>query len=281
MYQTIAVAGLGLIGGSMVKAVREYLPQTRVLGYELRQEVCDRALEESTIQAANDWEGLRQADLLLLALFPGQAMDFAAAHASRLRPGCVVIDLCGVKEAVCPTLEKLCLAHSLVYIGGHPMAGRERSGYDAALTNLYRGASMILVPTAASTPQAMEEASEFFTALGFGRIEVTTAEHHDRMIAFTSQLVHAVSNCYIKSPSAPDHHGYSAGSYRDLTRVARLDPAMWTELFLWNRQALLEEMDQLTLHLGQLRQAIDRGDREEVSRLLDEGNRRKIEIDGV
>ena len=105
MYQTIAVAGLGLIGGSMVKAVREYLPQTRVLGYELRQEVCDRALEESTIQAANDWEGLRQADLLLLALFPGQAMDFAAAHASRLRPGCVVIDLCGVKEAVCPTLE--------------------------------------------------------------------------------------------------------------------------------------------------------------------------------
>lgn len=281
MYQTIAVAGLGLIGGSMVKAVREYLPQTRVLGYELRQEVCDRALEESTIQAANDWEGLRQADLLLLALFPGQAMDFAAAHASRLRPGCVVIDLCGVKEAVCPTLEKLCLDHGLVYIGGHPMAGRERSGYDAALTNLYRGASMILVPTAASTPQAMEEASEFFTALGFGRIEVTTAEHHDRMIAFTSQLVHAVSNCYIKSPSAPDHHGYSAGSYRDLTRVARLDPAMWTELFLWNRQALLEEMDQLTLHLGQLRQAIDRGDREEVYRLLDEGNRRKIEIDGV
>ncbi len=281
MFQTIAVAGLGLIGGSMVKAIRQYLPEAQVLGYELRQEVCRQALEEGTIHSANDWDALGKADLLLLALFPGQAMDFAASHSRQLRAGCTVIDLCGVKEAVCPVLEKLCLEGGFSYIGGHPMAGRELSGYGASLTNLYRGASMILVPTAATGSRTLEEASAFFTALGFGRIQVTTAEHHDRMIAFTSQLVHAVSNCYIKSPCAPDHHGYSAGSYRDLTRVARLDPAMWSELFLWNRQALLEEMDQLTFHLGQLRQAIAEGDRQRVYSLLEEGSRRKEKIDPI
>ena len=274
---TVGVVGLGLIGGSMAKALTRRLG-ARVYGYDRAEEVLDQALADGAI--AQKEGPLAEVDLLLLALYPDDITDFIRREGARLRPGCRVIDLCGVKGAVCREMEGECLARGLEFIGGHPMAGREKSGFAAALETLFDGASMILVPTRASTKEGVDFARKLFLRLGFGRVVETTAEHHDEMIAFTSQLAHVVSSCYIKSPRAVDHAGYSAGSYQDLTRVARLNPQMWTELFLANYRALGREIDDMIAHLQQYRDALARQDAEALYRLLEEGAKRKAEIDG-
>ena len=191
----------------------------------------------------------------------------------------MVIDLCGVKGYICGALGPFCAQRGIVFIGGHPMAGREFSGYDAAQPGLFQGASMLLVPTEAGSARQAEAFEPFFRSLGFEKVVVTTAENHDRMIAFTSQLAHVVSNAYVKSPEAEKHDGYSAGSYKDLTRVARLNEGMWSELFLCNREALLDELNGIIGHLEEYRDALEKGDRDGLQRLLKAGSDRKKRID--
>lgn len=275
---TVGMVGLGLIGGSMAKALTRRLG-ARVYGYDRSEQVLDQALAAGDI--AQKAGPLGELDVLLLALYPEDIIAFVRRQAAALRPGCRIIDLCGVKGVICRSLEDECAARGLEFIGGHPMAGREKSGYGAALETLFDGASMILVPTRASTRAGLDFARELFLALGFGRVVETTAENHDRMIAFTSQLAHVISSCYMKSPRAEYHEGYSAGSYQDLTRVARLNPNMWTQLFLANSQALGQEIDDMIAHLRQYRDALARQDAGEVYRLLEEGTRRKEKIDGA
>ena len=155
------------------------------------------------------------------------------------------------------------------------MAGREVSGYKASDADLYKGASMLLVPTEASTPEIVKQVKAMFSQIGFGQLVITTPEHHDRMIAYTSQLCHVVSSAYIKSPSELEHKGYSGGSYRDLTRVAYLNETMWTELFIENKQALVPEIDEIIHHLTEYRDAIAGEDADTLFRLLKEGRQRK------
>lgn len=274
----IGIVGLGLIGGSMAKTVKRCVKDSQVAGYDLDKSVEEKALRDGAIDRAGV-EAVLETDFIMVALYPRQAVEFVKRYADRMREHTLVMDLCGVKQMVCRELGPFCAQRDLWFVGGHPMAGREFSGYDYTLSTLFSGASMILTPTEASDEALMEGLKGFFHQLEFGKVVVTTAENHDRMIAFTSQLAHVVSNAYIKSPEADRHQGYSAGSYKDLTRVARLNEEMWAELFLCNREPLLDEIDTIIGNLKQVREALDQGDVPRLRKLLKEGSDRKKAID--
>lgn len=269
---TVAIAGLGLIGGSMAKALHARTPHT-VLGYDHAPETLRMALNDGVITAAT--EDFSAADIVLVALRPGDAVAFLQAHAASLRPGTLVVDLCGVKRTVCDAARALFADSGVHYIGGHPMAGREVSGYENALPHLYEGASMILTPDSSTPPEALEKASAFFHSLGFRHMEVTTPERHDEMIAYTSQLAHVVSNAYVQSPVSRNWEGFSAGSFKDLTRVAKLDESMWTELFLCNADYLTGQLDVLVETLTHFRDLIQNGNAAELQEMLRRGREMK------
>ena len=275
----IAVVGLGLIGGSIAKAIKKYTPHT-VLGADTDEAVLYKARLLDAIDAELTDERLGICDWVIVATSPRVAVEWVRGHADRFRPGAIVMDVCGVKRAVCEPLWALAAQTGFTFIGGHPMAGREVSGFDHASAELFRDASMLLTPPKGADIALLERLKKFWCALGFGGVVVTTPENHDRVIAYTSQLAHIASSAYIKSPTALDHIGFSAGSYKDMTRVAKLDPALWTELFLDNRDNLLQEMDTLIGSLTAYRDALAAGDAEPLRRLLNEGRERKLQADG-
>ncbi len=274
MDKTVLIVGLGLIGGSMAKAIRAKTG-CRILGDDCSQQVLSDALNSGVIDAYSSEETIQEADFIIVGLYPHDTVQYILSHLPHCKPGCTIIDLCGVKQYICDAVVAPAQAHDIAFIGGHPMAGREFSGFAYAQADLFQDASMILVPNPSVSEQKLAEAEAFFHQIGFGKLVRTTAEQHDKMIAFTSQLAHIVSSAYIKSPEALRHTGYSAGSYRDLTRVARLNENMWTELFLHNRPALLDEIDEIILHLQEYREAIDQGQEAELRQLLKEGRERK------
>lgn len=273
----IGIVGLGLIGGSMAKTIKR-CTEYQVCGYD----IAPNTMEKAFCDGAVDEIGLTSiftCDLTFIALYPKQTIDFVKTHAEQWQKGTALVDLCGVKKYVCDQLGSFCLQKGLSFVGGHPMAGREFSGYDYTLPSLFSGASMILTPTQASNDALIKQLENFFASLQFGKVVVTTAQNHDKMIAFTSQLAHVVSNAYIKSPEADRHNGYSAGSYKDLTRVARLNEEMWTELFLCNQEALLAEIDTIIENLAQVRNALEKEDADTLKTLLKAGSDRKKTID--
>ena len=274
---TIGVVGLGLIGASMAKTIRQHL-DCRLYGYDLNQDVMQAAEKEGVIDGVLDDERLETCRYLFIALYPAAAVDYVSAHGTHIGRETLVMDLCGVKRAVCIPMTMLAEQYDFSYIGGHPMAGTEKTGYQNSRADMFDHASMILVPCRAGE-EKMEEAKRLVLALGFGKATLSTMEEHDRIIAYTSQLAHVVSNAYVKSPTALLHHGFSAGSYRDLTRVAWLNETMWTELFLDNDAYLLEELDTLIETLGTYRDALLRRDRDGLKALLKEGRERKEKID--
>lgn len=274
----IGIVGLGIIGGSLAYAISEYTAHT-VIGCDLDAATLESALAAGAISACAPPHGLGGCDVIFLALYPRDAIAFVREHIGTLKAGCLLVDLCGVKGVVANELRPLCKAAAITYVGCHPMAGKERWGFESADRNLYKNAAMIMTPFDDTPPEQLAFLRELFTAAGFDKLPVTTPDDHDSMIAFTSQLAHVVSSAYIKSPRAYRHRGFSAGSYRDLTRVARLNPDMWTELFLDNREALVTEIDTIISHLNEYRDAISTGDAERLYRLLDEGRAIKEDLD--
>lgn len=270
MKKTVVVAGLGLMGGSMAMAFKEHTDWT-VYGWNRTRAVAEKALEQGVIDGIADEETIARCDLLIPVLYPAATIDFLKRIIPTMKPGARIVDLVGVKTSVIDELEPVALAAGIHYTGGHPMAGKEVAGFDNADADLYRGASMILVPTASTAPGDIEWMSELFIQLGFGMVKICDKYEHDRMIAHTSQLCHVVSNCYVKSPSSPKHKGFSAGSYRDMIRVAGVNEVLWTDLFLTNRDALLEELDIFVSDLLKVRSALADRDEEEMKRLLKEG----------
>ena len=270
MKKTVVVAGLGLMGGSMAMAFKEHTDWT-VYGWNRTRAVAEKALEQGVIDGIADEETIARCDLLIPVLYPAATIDFLKRIIPTMKPGARIVDLVGVKTSVIDELEPVALAAGIHYTGGHPMAGKEVAGFDNADADLYRGASMILVPTASTAPGDIEWMSELFIQLGFGMVKICDKYEHDRMIAHTSQLCHVVSNCYVKSPSSPKHKGFSAGSYRDMIRVAGVNEVLWTDLFLANRDALLEELDIFVSDLLKVRSALADRDEEEMKRLLKEG----------
>ena len=274
----VGVVGLGLIGGSFAKAYAE--AGHTVLARDLDKVIMDFAVMSGTVAEPLTEDNVSSCDLVLIAVPPRAAVDCLRALAPHVGPGPVVLDCCGVKRPVCEACFALAREHGFTYLGGHPMAGTHNSGFRYARSNLFHGAPMVIVPESFDDILLLDRVKKLLSPAGFGRFSVTTAEEHDRMIAFTSQMAHVVSNAYIKSPTAAVHRGFSAGSYKDLTRVAWLNPGMWAELFLENRDNLIAELDGLITSLSAYKTALEAQDRDTLTTLLEEGRRRKEEVDG-
>lgn len=274
---TVGIVGLGLIGGSCAKALKAYGAHT-VYGMDRDKETEEKAVFQGAIDAPLTEALLPACEVLLIALCPKAAIETLTAIAGRLSKACIVVDLCGVKRAVNEAFLALSKECGFSYVGGHPMAGSERSGYDVARADLFSGAWMILTPPEAARDK-VPVLEALFLSMGFGGVRLSTPEEHDRIIAFTSQLAHVLSNAYVKSPRALMHKGFSAGSFRDLTRVAYLNETMWTELFLDNSDYLAEEIEGLSARLLAYANALKAGDAEALSALLREGRQQKERLE--
>ena len=274
----VGIVGLGLIGGSFAKAYRE--AGWEVLAFDRDRSVLDFAVLAGTVQEELTKETISDCDLVLVAVYPLAAVEYLKEMAPHIGTKPVVIDCCGTKRVVCEACFPLAEKYGFTYLGGHPMAGNHNSGFKYARGNLFHNAPMVIVPANFDEITLLDRVKGLLAPAGFGKISVTTAEKHDETIAFTSQLAHVVSNAYIKSPTAGIHRGFSAGSYKDMTRVAWLNPQMWAELFLENKDYLMEELDTLIGNLKQYQTAMERDDLPELIRLLDEGRLRKEEVDG-
>ncbi|OUO92273.1 prephenate dehydrogenase [Cloacibacillus sp. An23] len=266
---TVGITGLGLIGGSFARAYAA--GGARVLGCDADADTMKAAAEAGAISGVLTPEKARECDLLLIALYPAAAVRYLTETAPYLSGCGLVMDCCGVKRDVCRAGFALAGEHGFDFLGGHPMAGIQFSGFANSRADMFRGASMIIVPPEGGDYRLTEKAERLLAPAGFGRFTITTAEHHDEMIAFTSQMCHVVSNAYVKSPRAQEHAGYSAGSYADLTRVAKLNPSMWTELFIDNRDFLMNEIDLMIKHLSEYREALEASDGRRLASLLAKG----------
>ena len=275
----IAIVGLGLIGGSMAKSIKAKTAHA-VYGIDLDRETMTLARMCGAIDGPLTEETLPQCDLVLAAICPTAAIRWVEEHADKIAKSAILVDLCGVKRVVVQALAPIAQAHGFAYIGGHPMAGKERGGFTAATDDLFDGASMILTPDQRTDMQLLETLKAFFLDVGFAGLTFSDPEEHDRIIAFTSQLAHITSSAYVKSPEAQRRRGFSAGSFRDMTRVARLDEVMWTELFLDDADYLVKELDILIENLSAYSQALQSGDAERVRALLREGRELKATAGG-
>lgn len=275
---TVGIVGLGLIGGSFAKAYAE--AGETVLAVDANKSVLDFAVMSGAVSGELTEESIRRCDLILIAVFPGAAIEWLRRMAKYIDKNTVVMDCCGTKRTVCAACFPIAEEYGVTFLGGHPMAGNHNSGFKYARSNLFHNAPMVIVPPNFDDIRLLDRVKELLSPVGFGRISVTTAEEHDEMIAFTSQLAHVVSNAYIKSPTASRHKGFSAGSYKDMTRVAWLNPTMWAELCMENGDHLLQELDGLMESLAAYRNAIAAGDEETLRQLLEDGKNRKEEVDG-
>lgn len=275
---TVGIVGLGLIGGSFAKAY--HATGHTVLAFDIDRSTYDFAVLSGTVNGPLTDETLSTCDLILIAVIPSAAVGYLKHHAAHIGPKPVVIDCCGTKRVVCAACFPLAKEHGFTYLGGHPMAGTHNSGFKYATPTMFHNAPMVLVPENHNDIQLLSRVKDLLAPAGFSRFSITTAEQHDEMIAFTSQLAHVVSNAYIKSPTAGLHKGFSAGSYKDMTRVAWLAPRMWAELFLENKEYLMTELNTLIDNLRQYQDAMERNDLPGLVQLLDEGRRRKEEVDG-
>ena len=275
---TVGVVGLGLIGGSLARAYHH--AGHRVLCHDIDQSILAYAELAGVSDGRLDEASLGGCELLLIALYPQAAAEYLTQAAPHLPPQAVVIDCCGTKTEICRVGFRLAEEYGFTFVGGHPMAGTQYSGLKHSRATLFKGASMVIVPPVYDDIDFLQRVKDLLAPAQFGRITVTTAEEHDEMIAFTSQMPHLVSNAFIKSPTARRHKGFSAGSYKDLTRVAWLNEQMWTELFLANRDNLIREVDGLIGELEKYREAMAAGDAPALRALLAEGRRIKEEVDG-
>lgn len=275
----VGIVGLGLIGGSMAKAWKAKT-ECMVLGWDVSRAVVELAQVADAIDGVLTPDRLAECDVVMIAINPRDVIAYVQEHAAKFGKDSLVIDCAGTKRDICEACFPIAQEHGFCFIGGHPMAGSHKGSFANSRANLFSGAPMVIVPPTFGDIVLLDRVKKLLLQLGFGKVSVTTAERHDSMIAFTSQLAHVVSNAYIKSPTALEHKGFSAGSYKDLTRVAWLNPTMWSQLFLENSDFLLRELDSLIGSLQEYRQALVDGDGDTLERLLAEGRDRKQEVDG-
>lgn len=274
----VGILGLGLIGGSLARAYAKNGHTVYVA--DLNGSMVEFAQVAGVVHGILNEDTLPCCDLILPAIFTGGCIKWLTENAKYISKDALVIDCCGVKEDICRCGFALANEYGFTFIGGHPMAGTHNSGFKYSRSNMFQGVPMVLVPPRFDDPMLLERAKEALSPCNFGSFSVTTAQEHDRMIAFTSQMAHIVSNAYIKSPTAKAHKGFSAGSYKDLTRVAWLNPQMWAELFLSNKDNVLFELNSFIASLSEYKEALEAEDEQMLIRILDEGRKRKEEVDG-
>lgn len=274
----VGILGLGLIGGSMARAYAK--AGHTVFAAEKDDTILSFAQLAGAVHGSLNEDAIGKCDLILLAIYPNGSATWLEENARHISPDALVMDLCGIKEEICARCFPLAEDYGFTFIGGHPMAGSHFSGFKYSRSNLFQGAPMVLVPPRFDDMQLLDRVKDALTPCGFGTFSVCTAKEHDRLIAFTSQMPHVLSNAYIKSPTALSHKGFSAGSYKDLTRVAWLNANMWAELCMENRENMLFELDTYIESLKTYQKALQEQDIDTLVRLLDEGRKRKEEVDG-
>lgn len=277
----IGITGLGLIGGSFAKSIKEKTLHT-VLGTDIDVQTMTMAKLCGAIDENLTPENISECDILFLAVAPSKAIEWLKNHAEKISHETIVVDLCGVKRIVCDELSPLALEHGFIFIGGHPMAGLERGGFVNSKADLFDGASMILTPELENGLgiEILEKLKALFLDMGFASVTFSKPDEHDRIIAYTSQLAHIVSSAYVKSPDALKRRGFSAGSFRDMTRVARMDEKLWTELFLYNRDFLIEQLETVMKNLNEYLDALKNNDAERLEELISEGRKMKAMAGG-
>lgn len=273
--RTVGIVGLGLIGGSMARSVRKHTI-AKVYGYDLSPDAMSLAELSGAIDGPLTKETLKECDLLMIAIFPKALVQWVKDHADDIPKETILVDLCGVKRYIYNNVSPIAREKGFLYVGGHPMAGKEVSGFKNSDAELYKDASMILCPDDTADIDDLDTLKAFYLSLGFGEVVFSTPEEHDRIIAYTSQLAHAASSAYIKSPTSRQRMGFTAGSYKDMTRVARLDPEMWTQLFMVNRENMIEELQELVDNLTGYLNALKADDAEQLKKLFEEGRDLKV-----
>lgn len=266
----IAVIGLGIIGGSFCKAIKQHTDH-HVIGINRTRATAEQALRDGAIDEIGSNDSLGKADLIILCMYPQACVDYVKENGKYIKKGAIVTDSSGIKRAICPQLKALSEEYGFVFVGSHPMAGKEKNGYGVSEAALYEGASFIITPCGADE-KSVKTLAKLAIDIGFGMVKMSDPEEHDRMIAFTSQLPHVLACAYVLSPSCPNHNGFSAGSYRDVSRVANINAKLWSELFLENREPLVQELEILNENLTNLFDAIRTEDRERLAQLLEKGH---------
>lgn len=273
----IGIVGLGLIGASMAKALSG--AGHTVLGDDIDADVLKRAVLTEAISTRLDDINAKTLDMLLISVYPADTVKYLSVYAPLLKDGAVLADLCGIKREIVAEMKRLKNQYPAIeFIGLHPMAGKEYSGFKYSSPLLFENASVLAVPmdmpleVLAKVKQAMLE-------IGFKGMVITTAEEHDKIISYTSQLAHIVSSSYVQNEMAKSIYGFTAGSFRDMTRVARLNPVMWTQLLMQNRDMLSLELSDLIQNLTEFKDALDGCDDKKLCEKLEKGNRIKCEIE--
>ena len=274
----IGIVGLGLIGGSLAKSAKKNT-KYKVYGYDISKDVIKSAIAEKSIDGELTEKRLASCDYVFIPLYPEAVVEYVEKNASVFKDGATVIDCAGVKRSVCEKCFEIADKHNFTFVGGHPMAGTQFSGFENSKDTMFWNAPFVLTPKENEDILILANAREVIMALGFGRVSVMTPRKHDKLIAFTSQLAHIVSNAFVKSPSALERKGISAGSYKDLTRVAYLNENMWTELFLDNKDNLIFEVDNIIAELQKYSDAMKNNDPDTLRQLLKEGKEMKLKAD--
>lgn len=255
----IAIIGMGLIGGSFYKAFLK--AEQEVAGFD-----------------RDDPVDVKEADIVIVATHPRTAIEVITAHAGEFKDGAIVVDTCGIKKPIMEAVAPLAKGARWRFCGGHPMAGKEYSGFRNSDPALFSGASMILVPGEGIDDEALALLEDLFRQVGFKRMVLAEAARHDEMIAYTSQLCHIVSSAFLRDELAPSHEGFSAGSFRDMIRVGAPDPYLWSELFLDNSAALMPVLNRFIGRLTAMRDAIAANDRDAIWTQLSEGRPIKAQL---
>ena len=274
----VGILGLGLIGGSLARAYA--LEGHTVYAIQRNESMLSFAMLAGAVHGKLTEETIPQCDLILLAIYPDGSASWLEKNAHLVKQDALVIDCCGIKKEICQRCFPLAKEYGFTFVGGHPMAGSQFSGFKYSRATLFKGQPMVLVPPAFDDMQLLDRVQQALKPCQFGSFSMTTAEGHDKMIAFTSQMPHILSNAFIKSPTALNHKGFSAGSYKDLTRVAWLNAPMWAELFMENKENVLYELDFYIKSLQQYQIAIENDDMDTLIQLLEEGKKRKEDVDG-
>lgn len=258
------------MGGSIAKALKK-TNKYYVIGYNRTEEITKRALSDGAIDEI--WDGVSpiDADITVLAVNPNVAFKLLETLPSLLKKGSILTDICGVKAEIVKMGEAVCKEKGIFFIGGHPMAGRERNGYDYSTEDLFFNRSYIFTETANSDKETLNKLSQLALDIGCSDVTITSPEYHDKMIAYTSQIPHILAGAYMNSPTSATHKGYSAGSYHDVSRVASVDENLWSQLFLSNKDNLLYEIDILIRNLQDYKEAVARNDQNRLSGIIKTG----------
>lgn len=269
----ILVVGLGLIGGSICKALKKYTTHY-VVGCDINHDIEFAALRDVAVdeEFRGSFSGF---DLIITSLFPEQTEIFLNENICRFDKTTLITDVCGIKGDFSKRVKALADANNMRYIGVHPMAGKEFGGYSNSNADLFQHANFIIAPFEDSSDEDTELLRGLASEIGAGKIVITSPENHDKMIAYTSQLAHIVSSAYVKSPELGLECGFSGGSFQDMTRIATMNEKMWTDLFMQNRDNLIFELDTLIENLNKYSHALRFGDSDELLALIAEGRRLK------